>query len=141
MMTCTVHDPHEIPVALAIATKKKYRDGIRIPVELNWDSMNQYLTLDDQWCLEHLVRSSDHRGTGAGCFALARLLDYLARQLQQAMIWIIVAGGFKNRRALTLYSRAGFTLTSLDFEKTPVMSTFVGQILDGELKSTKYYYL
>ena len=86
-------DPRQIPVALAIATKKQYRDGIRRPLELDWDSTNRYRAIDDQWCLEYLVRSSDHRGTGAGCFVLARLLHHLAHQLQQAMIWLIVAGG------------------------------------------------
>ena len=116
-------DPRQTPVALAMATKKQYRDGIRRPVELDWDSTNRYRAIDNHWCLEY------HRGTGAGCFVLARLLHHLAHQLQQAMIWLIVAGGFKNRRALTLYSQAGFTVTSLDFEKTPVMSTFIGQDL------------
>ena len=56
-------DPRQIPVALAIATKKQYRDSIRRPVELDWDSTNQYRTLDDQWCLEYLVRSSDRNIT------------------------------------------------------------------------------
>ena len=112
-------DRRQIPVAWAIATRKQYRDGIRRPVELDWDSTNRYRAIDDQWCLEYLVRSSDHRGTGAGCFVLARLLHHLAHRLQQAMIWLFVAGGLKSRRALTLYSQAGFTVKSRISKKLP----------------------
>ena len=38
------------------------------------------------------------------------------------MMWLQLAGGFNNRAALSLYTDAGFFVTSLDSDKTPIMS-------------------
>ena len=115
------NDAEEVPVAVAIASKREYKDGVRRPTEFNWRKMQTYLGMDEQWCLEFVVRSRDHRGRDVGCFALAGLLECLCRWFNRGMLWLLLAGGFENRSALSLYMSDGVLITSLGGDKTPIM--------------------
>ena len=125
MACCVVrkNDALEIPLAIAIASKKEYRAGARRIVELNWEKTQQYRGLAEQWCVEYVVRSRDARGAGLGCFAMAGLLEeFEARFEGDGMLWLLLAGGFPNISALSVYTTFGFLVTSLDSGKTPIMS-------------------
>lgn len=124
----------EVPIAIAIASKREYRDGARRPTELNWERTQMYLGVEDQWCLEYLVRSRGHRGSGVGCFALAGLLECFCRRFDNGVMWLLLAGGFTNRSALSLYTSVGFLVTSLDGDKTPIMSL---QVEDAEQRALR----
>ena len=123
MGCCVVRkqDAEEVPMAIAVAIKMEYREGVRRPTELNWRRAQAYLGMEEQWCLEYVVRSRDHRGRDAGCFALAGLLECFCRRFDRGMLWLL-AGGFENRNALSLYTSVGFLVTSLGGDKTPIMS-------------------
>lgn len=131
MGCCVVRkdDAEEVPVAIAIATKLEYRDGVRRPTELNWRRTQTYLGMEDQWCLDYVVRSRAHGGSGVGCFALAGLLEFFCIRFVHGMLWLVLAGGFENRSALAMYTSFGFIVTSLDADKTPIMSLQVEDVL------------
>lgn len=133
-MGCAVvlkDDPAQVPVGVALANQRAYREGVRRPMELNWQKTNVYRQMRNQWCLEYLVRDRQHHGgLGVGCFALVGLLSHFSDIFSDidAMVWLQLAGGFNNRAALSLYTDVGFFVTSLDSDKIPIMSLQVQDI-------------
>ena len=133
-MGCAVvvnNDATQVPVGVAFANLKAYREDVRRPMELNWPKTNAYRQMREQWCLEYLVRDRQHHGRlGVGCFALVGLLSHFSDIFSDvdAMMWLQLAGGFNNRAALSLYTDVGFFVTSLDSDKTPIMSLQVQDI-------------
>lgn len=130
-MACSVsrkNDNLSTPISIAIATKRIYRDDVRRPTELNWARTNEYRRLEEQWCVEYLVRAARYRGSGVGCIAIGGLLEGFRGCFDEGMLWLLLAGGFVNRNALSLYTDVGFLVTSLDSDKTPIMSLQVQDI-------------
>ena len=77
--------------------------------ELNWERMQQYLHVGEQWCVEYVVRSRPLRGCGVGCFALARLLHSFNTCFgDDGMLWLQLAVDFLNTNTLSLYTSLGF---------------------------------
>ena len=113
---------------MSFASKTDYRHDVRHLTELNWNKSNSYQELQDQWCLDYMLRSRDYRGSGVGCFVLTGLLECFAARFDDGMLWLLLAGGFQNRNTLSLYMDVGFLVTSLDSDKTPIMSLHVQDI-------------
>ena len=100
-------DPGETPVALAIATKTRNRARLGFDKRVPKAGTTMVLGVSRQ----------EQRAPWNWC-------------LQEAIIWLVVGGhGFKNRRAMTVCSKTSFQETSLDRDKTIVMSSFIGQDL------------
>ena len=64
---------------------------------------------------------------GVGCFVLVGLLECFCSRFDDWMLWLLLAGGFSNRNALSLYTDFVFLVTSLD-DKNPIMSLQVHDI-------------
>jgi hypothetical protein len=123
MGCCVVRkeDQAEKPIAMVIASASVYRADVRRLTDLNWRRTNAYREKEEQWCLEYLVRARECRGSGVGCFALVGLLECFCSRFHDGVLWLLLAGGFCNTNALSLYTDVGFLVTSLDSDKTPIM--------------------
>jgi GNAT superfamily N-acetyltransferase len=126
MAYCVVDkdDVEEEPLAIAIANKRDYRHQVGRVKELDGARSRRCLDLEEQWCVEYVVRSRLFRGRGVGSFVLAGLVEaFCARFADDGMLWLQLAGGFPNTSALSLYTAVGFIVTSLcGAENTPIMS-------------------
>ena len=97
-MGCCVmrkYDAQKVPVTIAIATKVEYMDGVRRLTKLKW--RQTYLAMEDQWCLDYVVRSRAHSGSDVGCFAVAGQVESFCILLVHGMLWLLLAGGFENQ--------------------------------------------
>ena len=63
------------------------------------------------------MRHREFRGSGVGCFALVGLMECFCSRFADAVLWLLLAGGFSNRNTLSLYTDVGFLVTSLDSDK------------------------
>ena len=55
-------------------------------------------------------------------------MECFCSRFGDAVLWLLLAGGFSNRNALSLYTDVGFFVTSLDSDKHPIMSLQVHDI-------------
>ena len=120
-------------VAVCIATAENHNDAnLQRPVaELNREWSRLFSGSEEQWCVQYLLRKRELAGRGLGMLALGTLLQMFAWRFGQrddALLWLTLAGGFRNRAALALYSHVGFIVTSLDAGNNPIMGLQVQHI-------------
>ncbi|CAB4020251.1 Hypothetical predicted protein [Paramuricea clavata] len=96
---CMLHKENhaEKPIALAIASASAYRANVRRPMGLNWRRTDAYRQKEQQWCLDYLVRASEFRGRGVGCFGLVGLLECFCSRFDDWMLWLLLASATETR--------------------------------------------
>ena len=125
----------EEPLAFAIATKRRYLEGIPDRVELDAAKTRAFTELEN-WSLEYVCRKDEFKGQALGSIALGALLTIFAGK-HNSMVWLLLGGGFNNIPAMSLYTSYGFVVTSLGYGKYPIMSLRCTELNNRPQRKTK----